>query len=289
MPFGWQQCINMCKARGMQSVDKSAAAIDAIPGWFQHLDQTLFRWFLSTQQSEGISGNLAELGVYKGKSAVLIGYYIESEEEFTVVDLFEDAPPDKAGTTEQAKYRELSQESFEAHYVGVHPRLPRVVRGLSKSIVEHVKHGSHRFVHVDASHLYANVKDDIIAARLICGDQNIVVFDDIRRAHTPGVPAAVWPEIGRGAMHALLVSDAKLYATFDDPAAWRNRLATWLPSSGLEWETQEICEQPVYRVWSSPDRVPRKITVRAVGRGLLPPYLVKAITRVRVVARRKLR
>ena len=50
------------------AVDKSQVL--ALPGWFSPLDFDLFDWFLSQQRKPG---DLLEIGVFKGQSAVPIG------------------------------------------------------------------------------------------------------------------------------------------------------------------------------------------------------------------------
>ena len=39
-----------------------ARAVEAIPGWFWSTDVAMFNWFLSTQESSGTLGDIAELG-----------------------------------------------------------------------------------------------------------------------------------------------------------------------------------------------------------------------------------
>jgi hypothetical protein len=164
------------------------SALDRIPGWFWPQDVALFRWFLSEQSQSGVHGDLAELGAYLGKSAVLLGDYLRPTETLTVIDLFEGEAVDEANAQETgAQYAGLSQTAFETNYRSVHGTLPVVIRGFSQDIGTHVPAGSCRFVHVDASHLYEHVRGDIAAVRELVGPGAVVVFDDIRSAHTPGV------------------------------------------------------------------------------------------------------
>jgi hypothetical protein len=84
------------------------SVIADIPGWFFPADILLFRFFLSHQVDDGELGDLAEIGVYQGRSAVLIGSYIQPSETFTVVDLFEDGKrTDGANARERGILRRL--------------------------------------------------------------------------------------------------------------------------------------------------------------------------------------
>ena len=163
------------------------AQVDAIPGWFQPYDRELFRLLLPATHDVLGGGNLAELGVYQGKSAVLVGSDVREGETFTVIDLFGAAASDHDNQAENdEQYSDLSRESFEEHYLSVHSELPDVVTGPSATVVDHASTGSHRFVHVDASHLYEHVRLDVEAARQLLAPQGVVVFDDIRSEHTRG-------------------------------------------------------------------------------------------------------
>jgi predicted O-methyltransferase YrrM len=173
-------------------------------------------------------GDLAELGVYMGKSAALIGWGQQPGETFTVIDLFEDEAEGEHNRVENAaSYSKLSQEAFEKHYLSIHDSLPVVVRGLSSTIVDHAEHGTHRFVHIDASHVYEHVVEDIAAARKLLKPGGVVVFDDYRTAHTPGVAAAVWQAAAEDVRPFALTFN-KMYATFDDNVPYYDLLTGWL-------------------------------------------------------------
>jgi Methyltransferase domain len=129
-------------------------------------DQKLFRWFLKEQDRRQINGDLAELGVYMRKSAVVVGEYLRPGETFTVIDLFESLASDSDNQTENVKsYSGLTQHAFEANYLRFHERLPVVVKAASSEILNHAAAGPHRFVHIDASHLYNHVRTDVASAR----------------------------------------------------------------------------------------------------------------------------
>ena len=194
--------------------------IEEIPGWFRRMDMELFRLLLDSTEEHLGGGDLAELGAYLGKSAALIGCSLQPGETFTVIDLFsaEAASEDNQSENEE-QYAELSQEAFEGYYRTVHDELPVVVRAPSQEIVDHAAHGTHRFVHIDASHLYEHVVADIAAARTLLKPDGVVVFDDYRAPHTPGVGAAIWRETTKD-LTPFAVTQNKLYATFGDADQW---------------------------------------------------------------------
>jgi hypothetical protein len=241
------------------------SVIADIPGWFLGTDILLFRFFLGRQIDDGESGDLAEMGVYQGRSAVLIGSYLEPGETFTVVDLFEYCEgTDGANAREQAaSYQGLTRDVFEKNYTSVHGSLPQVVQGLSSSIGEVARPGQHRFVHIDASHLYNNVQSDILIAHELLKPSGVVALDDFRSEHTPGVAAATWEAVAAG-MHPIVLSKMKLYGTWGDATPWLRSINQWLPSSGLEYETQRVAGNELFRVWSPPNRTARWVPPVAV-------------------------
>lgn len=200
------------------------------------MDRELFRWFLAAGRGVSGPGHIAELGAFMGQSAVLLGAHLDDGEELTVIDLFESAADDGANADENAdSYPGLSRQAFESHYTRIHSGLPRVVQDFSERIVDHVAAGTCRFVHVDASHLYDHVANDILAAKRLLSPSGVVAFDDYRASHAPGVAAAVWEAVATQGLHPIVVSSKKLYATWGDSALYVRAI----PRQSRRW-TAEI-------------------------------------------------
>ncbi|WP_255955150.1 class I SAM-dependent methyltransferase [Streptomyces odontomachi] len=196
-----------------------------VRGWFPALDQVLFEWLLTRQENRGERGDLLELGVFMGKSAIFLGRHLRPGEAFTVCDLFESDAPDQANTKEMAKsYASLTREAFERNYLSFHDALPTVLQGPSSLAAEHIKPASCRFVHVDASHLYEHVHGDIATAQQALLPNGIVVLDDFRSEHTPGVAVATWEAVLNRGLHPICLSTQKLYGTWGDPGPVQDEL-----------------------------------------------------------------
>ena len=207
--------------------------LDDVPGWMIRADQWLFERILSFQVGSQAPGDLVELGVYKGKSAIVIGRHQQPGETFTVCDLFEDVTSEL--TLHQADrnaYRTLSEEEFANNYLAFHDTLPEVVRGLSSAIEDHVTAGSCRYIHIDASHMYVNVREDAAAARRLLRKDGVVVFDDFRTEHTIGTANAVWETIVNDDLHPICASERKMYATWGEPEPYQRELMERLAESG---------------------------------------------------------
>ncbi|MEV5351509.1 class I SAM-dependent methyltransferase [Streptomyces sp. NPDC052693] len=198
--------------------DKHPGELADVPGWFPALDQMLFTWFLERQREQGIRGDLLELGVYLGKSAILLGHHLQPGETFTVCDLFEGEAPDGANQAEAAKsYASLTRQAFERNYLSFHDSLPTVIAAPSSVVPQRVAPGTCRFVHIDASHLYEHVYGDIGAAHDVLRPEGVVVLDDFRSEHTPGVSVAAWEAVLNRGLRPICLSTQKLYGTWGDP------------------------------------------------------------------------
>jgi hypothetical protein len=132
-----------------------------------------------------------------------------------------------------------------------------VVQDLSSAIVDHVKPGSARFVHIDASHLYEHVAIDVDSAQKMLMPDGVVAFDDYRSTHTPGVAAAVWEAVFTKGLRPICVTPQKLYGTFGDPIPHQRRLEAWLTEEGrFFWESQALAGRRLIRM--RPKQAPKR-------------------------------
>ncbi|MGW2644848.1 class I SAM-dependent methyltransferase [Streptomyces sp. NPDC001393] len=306
----------------IQETTRPPRRLDDVPGWFPVLDQLLFDWFLTRQETTGMRGDLLEVGVYMGKSAIFTGRHQQPGERYTVCDLFEGEAPDDANQAESAKsYGALTRRVFEDNYLSFHDELPRVLQGPSSLVPGEVEPRSCRFVHIDASHLYEHVHGDIGAARELLLPDGIVVLDDFRSEHTPGVSIATWEAVLNRGLRPVCLSTQKLYGTWGDPEPVQEELLAMVRErSDCHLSVQEAAGHRIVRLKSkgmrapefppsrhaehgdsvaetepSPVPGPREAPVPALRRGtsrvrrvavdLLPPVVTRAIRRARRAAR----
>lgn len=235
------------------------STVDDVPGWFHEVDQHLFHWFLNRQEESKTPGDLVELGVYLGKSTVLMGGHLRPADTFTVCDLFGAPAPDEDNDAESTKsYKDLTREEFEFNYRAFHDELPIIVQAPTGEILEHVTAGSSRFVHVDASHLYKHVRADVEAAHTMLNADGIVVFDDYRSPHTPGVSAAVWEAVLTLGLRPIALTPQKFYGTWGDADAARRELIAWAKERpGFGTDVQEVSGHELVRVVFKPPKKPK--------------------------------
>ncbi|MGW1027777.1 class I SAM-dependent methyltransferase [Streptomyces sp. NPDC002577] len=230
-------------------------SLGEVKGWFPSLDQVLFDRFLSRQERLGERGDLLEMGAYMGKSAIFTGSYLRPGERFTVCDLFDaDDAPDTDNAVEARKsYATLTRAAFEQNYLAFHDRLPEVVQGPTSLVPGVVGENTCRFVHVDASHLYEHVAMDIGTARRVLLPNGVVVLDDFRSEHTPGVAAAAWEAVFNRGLRPVCLTTQKLYGTWGDPEPFLQELlgdTEW--RAGISMSRQQIAGQHVLRFSGRP-------------------------------------
>ncbi|MFI6766975.1 class I SAM-dependent methyltransferase [Streptomyces sp. NPDC050355] len=299
--------------------------LSEVKGWFFTADQLLFDWFLAHQQDRSESGDLLELGAYMGKSAIFLGARLRPDERFTVCDLFDSPAEDASNSKEMRKsYATLTRRAFEANYLAFHDELPTIVQGLSSIVSDHVEPGSVRFAHIDASHLYEHVHGDILAVRELLTGSGVVVLDDYRAEHCPGVAAATWQAVANEGLRPICITGTKFYGTWGDPEPAQKALLEWMAARGDIWhEVQYVNDAPLIRLSAkgaeepaqpvsrhravpaaraaqrpsatrpaasgarpaSRPPVPTRSTVRRVALDVLPPIVTRAIVRARKRAR----
>lgn len=194
----------------------------SIPGWFFPADFRLFDFLLSSQAG----GDLAEIGVYNGASAILLGLHVRPGETLTVCDLFDLPEPDAPNRPEsESLYRDLTREAFEQNYLSVLSRLPVILQTSSLRLLDHVRPGSCRFVHIDGSHLYDFVRSDIQTARAVLQPEGIVALDDWCSWDTAGVGVALMEQLTARELHAIAITSAKFYGSWNESLAIATRTA----------------------------------------------------------------
>jgi hypothetical protein len=232
------------------ALERYRARVEDWPGWFTRTDRDLFGLVDVVQQRAGLDGKLLEIGVYLGKSAALLGCFRRGE-ELVVCDVFDDVCPDAAENRREMydQYASLTRTEFERRYRDVHGELPTVIAALSSALAEAQLPRAFRFAHIDGSHSYPVVRDDIRLVRDLLVRGGIVALDDWRTAHTPGVHAAIWGAVHQDGLVPLVVSDAKMYATFSplrpEAVAFRDAVSD---SSAYPSELHDVAGQLLVRI-----------------------------------------
>ncbi len=186
----------------------------AMPGWFSATDAWLFTGISRWQQANEFGGDLLEIGVYQGRSAVLLGHLVGDHERLVLCDLFDQPADPGSGPDSPAGYAGLTLDGFLATYRDHHSRPPIVYQCLSNRLGELETSRAFRMIHIDGSHAYNDVRCDIDLVPGLLLEGGIVILDDYRTLHTPGVSAAIWETVVNRDLRPICLTHDKMYASW---------------------------------------------------------------------------
>lgn len=260
---------------------------NSIPGWFSQQDHFIFKSLLNHQQELKAKGNLLEIGVYLGKSAVVLGAQKRSDEEVVVCDLFQ-GDTDSLNSKENTwSYSDLTRQSFEKNYTKTLGELPRILECSSLSLWAELPKEKFRFIHVDGSHLYDLVKSDLdFAINALIPKGGIIVMDDFRAQHTLGVSKSLWESIMAKKVSPIIFSAAKVYLVrFGDDTYNSNDLKGILLEGGFETESLDMFPSRPIRVLGLSDSDLYNRNSKLTW--WVPPVLLPFFRRIRTILLRQ--
>jgi len=151
-----------------------------IDGWFTGLDQVAFIEVCNAQLELAVSGDIAEVGVWKGKSLTLLSLLRRQPERLLCFDLFQD---DNRSIVE----RNLKQFGWDENVT--------FTEGLTSDIsarsLDTMFQRPLRFLHIDAGHEYHEVLEQMHLFSPYVSDYGVIAMDDYHDPEFPGVGAAV--------------------------------------------------------------------------------------------------
>ena len=167
--------------------------IEAVAGYFGHVEwaaiDAIGRW----QVEAGIKGNLAEIGVHHGKLYFILALLRQAGERALAIDLFKDdglntgihAGRDKAFFDNRDKLG-IDLDEEEIWTVDTLTLTPEAL---------HARIGDVRLFSVDGGHAYANVVHDMRLAEAVLADDGVMIIHDFF-----GIG---WPDVSVAAIHML--------------------------------------------------------------------------------------
>jgi predicted O-methyltransferase YrrM len=162
--------------------------LSGISGWFSLEAAMTFALIDEVQKSNGISGNLFEIGTHHGRSAVLLANMLApTDERLAVCDIFDqqDGNVSRSGLGDR--------QIFERN---VGPQLPcaealQVFACMSDKLTEDQIGRSYRFFHIDGGHNTEEALGDLRLAARTLVPGGVIALDDAFRDVWPGVTEAL--------------------------------------------------------------------------------------------------
>lgn len=164
-----------------------ARASRAIGGWFSREAAQLFGLLDEAQRAAGVAGDLFEIGVHHGRSAVLLCHMARGDERVAVCDIFgaQEHNASRSGLGNRAIFeRNISAYAPAARDL--------VIFEKQSSEMTPAEIGSpYRFFHVDGGHLAEEALGDLQLASHVLHELGVIVLDDPFKPEWPGVTEAL--------------------------------------------------------------------------------------------------
>jgi hypothetical protein len=148
-----------------------------VEGFLMSQNVPLWDSFLCYQSEEYITGNMLEIGVYKGRSALLSSLHLRDQEKFLLIDgtrFIEEAQKHLAPILNNRGYyiQKMSYDLEIGHF-------------------KDVRYGC-RWVHIDGEHTGRAVINDLEFCEQILSDEGILILDDFFNPMYPQLTEAAF-------------------------------------------------------------------------------------------------
>ena len=171
--------------------------IDRIEGMFTHFSMAVIDALLSYQNEIGIAGNMLEFGVFKGRSAALMGRHLNSNERLVLVDNIDHLNRDAIARFRAAvDFLVCATEDFRKTYADFNKR-----------------RRSFRFIHIDASHDFRATFRELKMADDLLAENGIIAMDDFANLHYSQNIASIFKYLftANTDLTIFMVTDEKAY------------------------------------------------------------------------------
>ena len=164
--------------------------MNSIEGWLYPHDVSIICAINAIQSRFGLLGDILELGVWKGKSLILLALLSQEEEQLVGVDMFPDS------VFESAHQNLLSFVPEKSNQV----KLEKVdTAELTHSDLMDYFSKPLRLAHIDAGHEYHEVIHSLVLVAPMMSTYGVLVLDDYCDREFPGIEAAMYGFLGLGA------------------------------------------------------------------------------------------
>ncbi len=159
-----------------------------IEGWFEDEAVMLFALIDEIQKSQGITGNLFEIGAHHGRSAVCLAAMAAAEQEsLNLCDIFNDQQSNVSGSgSGDLAILEQNLLPFKKYGLRV-----KIHKQNSMSLNPHDLDGPFRFFHIDGGHNVEEALSDLKLAAQSLLPPGVIVLDDPFQPGWPGVTEAL--------------------------------------------------------------------------------------------------
>jgi len=173
-----------------------------VKGYLDPVDALMISTILAAQSNANFKGSVAEIGVYFGRSFLLMAGLLRPGEHAFAADLFD------IGTRSGGDSVQLASFVASGERLGIPIDRNMIFAGNSRTLNAETivgKAGALRFINIDGGHLLADVESDAGLAKAAIADFGVLCFDDFCNPE--------WPEVTLGVFNFLRANDSR-FAVF---------------------------------------------------------------------------
>ena len=200
----------MEKLKGSAKIKRYRFSFWRVPGWFPLVDFDLFLAINEVQVKCGFRGDILEIGTYKGKSGILLTLCAEPTEIVRLLDLYADIQLE--ANPDSSDYKKLN-ESHTIKNLNKFGSEYELVFGNSLEISELIPKAPHRIIHIDGSHQYEVVRNDLQNALNLLSQEGVIILDDYSNFTYPGVARAFWEFYENTHLQIICATPSRIYLT----------------------------------------------------------------------------
>jgi len=168
---------------------------DRIEGWMYQTTGLAMMELLWLQESASLAGNIAEIGIHHGCSALALVAAARENETIFAIDVFDrqELNIDGSGKSDLAAFREHLRYLFPKARVEIIAKSSLEIRG-----TEHENNLSGiRFLSIDGGHTKAATSNDLAIAEACLAPHGAAALDDVFNANWPGVASGLFEFLHR--------------------------------------------------------------------------------------------
>jgi Methyltransferase domain len=255
---------------------KNWNSVEDLKGWISYTDSLIIQTLLWLQNSHGVDGDLMEIGVYEGKTAILIASYLKNDEEFHACDVFDSkiSSVDNFLEVINSYPGGVSQKRFETNFAKIIKRRPHMHVCESSELHEKMFLSNFRFIHIDGSHLYDSVKSDSeFGIKMLLDSDAFLVFDDYREMHGTAINYVIFDLMKSKIIHPIIFSANKAYFVSNPNVLTLDKIFRQLNETGVTTELVSFDRIEFLRVTKAVLRSKRNF--RDIAKMLIPPVILK--------------
>ncbi len=162
--------------RSSAGYDERIALAGRIEGMFSAFSMAVLDTALGFQSARGVTGDILEIGTFRGKCAALMAQHLRPGERLTLVDI--------ADYLDRAALEPLKDRID--FILAPSDRLASTMPGYR------ARRGTFRFIHIDASHGYRETQHELGLAEHLLGRGGIIAMDDFTNLNFAQNMAAIF-------------------------------------------------------------------------------------------------